>query len=123
MEPPPSLAWATATMPEATAAAAPPLDPPADRSGSHGLRVGSYAMGSVVIVVPNSGVAVRPSTTRPAPANASQGELVTDHRLSDLFNTPLPKSVRSPATSAPRSLSRKGTPANGPDAAVASDSV
>ena len=41
IEPPPSLAWATGTIPEATAAAAPPLDPPAERDGSQGLRVGS----------------------------------------------------------------------------------
>ena len=40
IEPPPSLAWATATIPLATAAAEPPLDPPADRLGSQGLRQG-----------------------------------------------------------------------------------
>ena len=28
IDPPPSLAWATGNMPEATADAAPPLDPP-----------------------------------------------------------------------------------------------
>ena len=39
MEPPPSLAWATGTMPAATAAAAPPDEPPAVRSRFHGLRV------------------------------------------------------------------------------------
>ena len=41
IDPPPSLACATGTIPEATAAAAPPLEPPAERVGSHGLRVGS----------------------------------------------------------------------------------
>ncbi len=30
MEPPPSLAWATGTMPDATAAAEPPEDPPVE---------------------------------------------------------------------------------------------
>ncbi len=40
IEPPPSLAWAIGTMPAATAAAEPPLEPPAERSVSQGLRVG-----------------------------------------------------------------------------------
>ena len=31
MEPPPSLAWATGTIPAATAAAEPPLEPPDER--------------------------------------------------------------------------------------------
>ena len=38
-EPPPSLPWATGSMPPATAAAAPPEEPPGVRSVSHGLRV------------------------------------------------------------------------------------
>ena len=40
MDPPPSLACPTGTMPDATAAADPPLDPPVERAVSHGLRVG-----------------------------------------------------------------------------------
>src|SRR5262245_51801207 len=40
MEPPPSLACAAGTSPAATAAAAPPLEPPALCSRFHGLRVG-----------------------------------------------------------------------------------
>jgi hypothetical protein len=40
IDPPPSLAWAAGTMPAATAAAAPPLEPPGLWSVSHGLRVG-----------------------------------------------------------------------------------
>ena len=39
IEPPPSLAWAIATMPAATAAAEPPLDPPVECSVLHGLRL------------------------------------------------------------------------------------
>ena len=61
IEPPPSDAWATGTMPLATAAAAPPLEPPDVRSTLHGLRVGPYASGSVVGTSPNSGVFVRPT--------------------------------------------------------------
>ena len=40
MEPPPSLPWAAGARPAATAAAAPPLDPPADLDKSHGVRAG-----------------------------------------------------------------------------------
>ena len=39
IEPPPSLAWAIGNMPPATAAAAPPLEPPGERLVSQGLRV------------------------------------------------------------------------------------
>src|SRR5262249_17578909 len=38
IDPPPSLACATGTMPAATAAADPPLEPPGDRLGSQGFR-------------------------------------------------------------------------------------
>src|SRR5215470_17688447 len=48
IEPPPSLACAAGTMPDATAAAAPPLEPPALCSRLHGLRVGPKISGSVV---------------------------------------------------------------------------
>ena len=40
MDPPPSLPCAAGASPAATAAAAPPLDPPADRLRSHGVRAG-----------------------------------------------------------------------------------
>ena len=66
IDPPPSLPWATGTMPEATAAAEPPEDPPLECSIAQGLRVGPKATGSVVIEVPSSGVLVRPRTTKPA---------------------------------------------------------
>ncbi len=55
IEPPPSLPWATGTMPEATAAAEPPEDPPLECSVSQGLRVGPKASGSVVIDGPELG--------------------------------------------------------------------
>src|SRR5690606_40395608 len=38
IDPPPSLPCATGASPAATAAAAPPLEPPADRDRSHGVR-------------------------------------------------------------------------------------
>ncbi len=66
IEPPPSLACAAGTIPLATAAAEPPLDPPEIRSVFHGLRVGPYAAGSVVGMIPSSGVFVRPRMMNPA---------------------------------------------------------
>ena len=66
IDPPPSLACATGTMPAATAAALPPLEPPEERVVSHGLRVGPWARGSVVGRRPSSGVFVRPTNTKPA---------------------------------------------------------
>ena len=48
IEPPPSLACATGTMPAATAAAEPPLDPPGVYPGFHGFWVGPSVKGSVV---------------------------------------------------------------------------
>ena len=66
IEPAPSPPWAAGTMPEATAAADPPDDPPAVRSSAQGLRVGPKRTGSVVEWLPNSGVLVLPRTMRPA---------------------------------------------------------
>ena len=66
IEPPPSLPCAIGTMPAATAAAAPPLEPPGVRSRSHGLRVGPNRRDSVVGRIPISGSAVLPTITNPA---------------------------------------------------------
>ncbi len=65
MDPPPSPAWAIGTSPAATAAADPPLDPPGERSRSHGLWVAPRVTGSVVGCRPSSGQLVRPTTTSP----------------------------------------------------------
>lgn len=69
IEPDPSEACATGTNPAATAAVAPPLEPPVERSRFHGLRVGPQAVGSVVAMAANSGVFVRPAVIRPAARN------------------------------------------------------
>src|SRR5215470_16287261 len=66
IEPKPSLAWAMGTMRAPTAAAAPPLEPPEMRVGSHGFRVGPWSWGSQVRLSPSSQVLVRPKNTRPA---------------------------------------------------------
>ena len=47
IEPPPSLPCAKGSRPEATAVPAPPLDPPAERDRSHGVRDGGATSGSV----------------------------------------------------------------------------
>ena len=65
-EPPRSLPSAIATMPVASAAAAPPDDPPTVRSGSAGLRVGPCTGLKVLLPAPNSGTLVLPTHTAPA---------------------------------------------------------
>jgi hypothetical protein len=57
-DPPLSFPWAAGTIRAATAAAAPPEEPPAERAGSHGFRVGPRSSGSVVPRIPSSGVFV-----------------------------------------------------------------
>jgi hypothetical protein len=65
-EPPPSLPCATGTSPAATAAAAPPEDPPGVRSRSQGLRVGPNMRASLTGKMPYSGSVVVPTITKPA---------------------------------------------------------
>jgi len=53
-------------MPAATAAAAPPLEPPGVRSTFQGLRQAPKSSGSVTGRMPNSGVLVLPVMISPA---------------------------------------------------------
>src|SRR5579872_5747834 len=55
IEPPPSLPTPPADIPEAIAAASPPLDPPGVRSTSHGLFVRPYNRLSVSHAISISG--------------------------------------------------------------------
>src|SRR5215470_16980166 len=68
------------TMPAATAAADPPLEPPAVWVTRQGLRVGPKRRGSVEGASPISGVLVLPKITRP-PRLRRTGDLtiVIDH--------------------------------------------
>ena len=67
IEPPPSEPSAPATMPAATAAALPPLDPPVLRCGSHGLRVAPHVCDSVSCGhSASSGMFVLPTMIAPA---------------------------------------------------------
>ena len=68
IDPIPSLPCAATIMPAATAAAAPPDEPPGVRSRSHGLRV-MPKLESVAPKTHSSGTVVRPTTTAPARRN------------------------------------------------------
>ena len=59
---------ASGPRPAATAAPAPPLEPPGVRSSRQGLRVGGKSRLSVAPFQPNSGVLVRPTTMAPEAA-------------------------------------------------------
>ncbi len=110
IEPPPSLACAIGNMPAATAPAAPPLEPPGERDRSQGLRLGPKRRFSAAVMTPNSGVLVRPQSTKPAAASAP-----TTSSLSSLGPSGAPREPNvtgQPATGV-RSLIGIGTPRNG----------
>src|SRR5271165_2774033 len=114
MLPPPSDALANGTIPTATAAAAPPLDPPGVRCSAHGLRVAPQATGWVVGRLPISGLLVRPAMTSPAALNRATSVVSAASTLPACFSAWLPFDRVWPAKLAYRSLSRNGTPRNGP---------
>src|SRR5690606_7086078 len=94
----------------ATAAAAPPLDPPAVMVGSHGLRVGGPSAVSQYSELPNSLVAVLPRLIAPA---ARRAATTSASRVgTEPANTVEPCVVRTPAVRV-RSLIAIGTPASG----------
>src|SRR3954471_15707689 len=66
IEPPPSLAWARGRMRAATAAPAPPEEPPEECARFHGLRVAPNSCDSVVGISPNSGLELLPKMVTPA---------------------------------------------------------
>src|SRR5262245_28353492 len=66
IEPPPSVPMAIGARPAATAAEAPPLDPPGVRSGRHGFCVAPKSMLWVAPSQPNVGVLVLPTMMAPA---------------------------------------------------------
>ena len=109
----PSPPDAAGTTPAATAAAEPPLDPPGVIDGDHGFTVGPNSEGSVVQWLPHSGVLVLPNTTSPAARYRST--IQADSVATWVRNAREPIASGAPASDAPRSLSRNGTPASGPD--------
>ena len=113
IEPPPSVPCATGQRPAASAAAAPPLEPPGVRERSHGLRQSPLSSDSVTAIVPSSGVFVLPMTTKPASRIRRTTAASTSGTLS--ANCLHEYVVRSPAV-AVKSLIGIGTPLNGPSA-------
>ncbi|GIU91054.1 MAG: hypothetical protein KatS3mg010_2153 [Acidimicrobiia bacterium] len=94
IEPPPSPACPTGTMPLATAAADPPLEPPELCCVFHGLRVGPCDCGSAVGSSPNSGVLVLPTITNPAPSSFSKRWLVVRRDVLQLLQQSVAAVVR-----------------------------
>src|SRR6185295_4481462 len=111
IEPPPSLACASGTMPAATAAAAPPEEPLAESVRPQGLCVTPSSKVSVLPIMPSSLVALLPTVSSPA---ASARSLKTEPRSGTLpANNREPNEQRNPGY-AHTSLNRNGTPAKGP---------
>ena len=109
IEPAPSAPIAAGTMPAATAAAEPPLDPPGVRSTSHGLRVTPQVTDSVNGHRPSSGIVVLPTTTAPA---ARSRRTTSASSAARSVNAAVPRLVTSPARSI-SSLTATGTPSSG----------
>ncbi|GAA0375582.1 hypothetical protein GCM10009530_27610 [Microbispora corallina] len=118
IDPAPSLACATGTAPAATSAAAPPLDPPAPRPVSQGLRVTPYLSDSVAKSTAISGTVVTPSTARPAALNLRITPVSC--RATTPRRARLPIVNGTPSATGPWSLMRNGTPDSGPSSAWSS---
>ena len=117
IDPPPSVPTDSGPRPEATAAALPPLDPPAVRAGSHGLRVTPVSGLSVTPFQPNSGVVVLPSSTaRCSRSRATAGASASHGPAASIVREP--RSVGQPLVSR-RSLTETGTPSSRPSGSPA----
>ena len=111
IEPPRSLPSARPTRPAETAAALPPDDPPADRSGFHGLHVAPNRRFSVTGRNPSSGEFVLPTTI--APASRSRRTWALSWSATQSPNAWLPSVVGVPSVAESRSLIPTGTPQSG----------
>ena len=109
IEPPPSLAVATPTMPAATAVPEPPLEPPEERSGFHGLRVMPQVFDSVKGWIASSGRWVFPIGMAPA---ARRRLTISASSVAGSVKPSVPWAVSSPAMSW-LSLTPTGTPRRG----------
>ena len=112
IEPPPSVPSASGAMPFATAAALPPLEPPAVRAGSHGLRVTGTCGPSVTPFHPSCGVVVLPTSTAPWRRSAATAGASTS-QLAPSATAGKPRRVGHPAVRK-TSLTATGTPSSSP---------
>src|SRR5699024_4705918 len=111
-EPPPSVPTDQVPIPRPTAAAAPPLEPPAVSPGSQGLPVAPCRRLSVTPFQANSGVVFLPRKTDPAARRrATEGASAAHGPDSSL--SMLPRRVGQPQVSR-MSLMPIGTPSTGP---------
>ncbi len=110
-EPPVSVPIASGTMPAATAAPLPPLEPPDMRAGSHGLREAPVAERSPVGPYANSCVVVLPTMIAPA----SRNRVTQAASVSGMYPAKCrePMVAGTPATMI-RSFTATGTPCSGP---------
>ena len=111
MEPPPSVPSASGAQPAATAAAAPPLDPPGVSAGFQGLPVVPNRGLEVKPSSVNSGTLVLPSTM--APAARTRATTSSSAAGRQPRSAGLPQVVGMSAVGR-LSLSTTGTPSNGP---------
>src|SRR5918994_645714 len=109
-EPAPSLPCASGPSPAATAAAAPPLDPPGVFARFHGLNEGPNTRFPESPFQPSSGVLVFPSMT--APAAYSRSTTGASSSGTQLASINEPRAVRIPRVGV-RSLMDIGIPASG----------
>jgi hypothetical protein len=98
-------------MPDATAAASPPLDPPGVCPADHGFSVAPRSALTVCQRIPNSGMFVRP--TGMAPAARSSPMCGASWLATASRSRAMPCVVAEPATSM-FSLTVIGTPLSGP---------
>src|SRR5215210_2824771 len=110
IEPAPSLPCASGPRPAATAAAAPPLDPPGVLARFQGLNEGPNTRFPESPFQPNSGVLVLPSMTAPAAYNRSTTGASSSGIQPGSTNDP--RAGRMPRVGV-RSLIEVGIPASG----------
>src|ERR671912_2371858 len=110
IDPAPSLPWARGPRPAATAAAAPPLDPPGDFSRFQGLNDGPNTRFPESPFQPSSGVLVFPSMT--APAAYSRPTTGASSSGTQPASIKEPRAVCTPRVGV-RSLIEVGMPASG----------
>ena len=110
IEPAASVACAIGTIPAATAAAAPPEEPPGEYSVFHGFSAGSSFGGSDVNANPSSGTAVSPKVISPDSWNFENKSLSELFASNFFLKAKTPPDVVKLKEEEPKSFPKKGTP-------------